>query len=146
ERAVDRVDRAIDVLVVVRVADHERRAEHAALDQLLQEQRAEWLRRLAVRVARAEEQVAGPADRHDVVRQAVARAGLAQAIGAPRRCQRNPVIVSSKITAAPSAWHSATSSARKPGAGSSIRAGSRITAAILPGCAANWARSDATSL
>ena len=48
---VDGVDGPIDVLVAVRVAHDERGGQNASLDQLLQEQRAERLRWLSVRIA-----------------------------------------------------------------------------------------------
>src|SRR5262249_58880514 len=54
EGAVDRLERAVDVLVAVRVAQHEGRGERAARDQLLEEERAEGLARRAVPAARRE--------------------------------------------------------------------------------------------
>src|SRR5512138_675654 len=44
------LDGVLDISVRVRIADHERRCEHAATNHLLQEKRSEFLARLAGRV------------------------------------------------------------------------------------------------
>src|SRR5262249_50232911 len=62
ERAADRVDRAIDVRVRVRIAHDQGRHDDAALDRLLQEERAKLLRRTPVRSARSEQEVARAPD------------------------------------------------------------------------------------
>src|SRR5690606_41226803 len=65
---------------------------------------------------------------------------------APARLQRKPVIISSKISSAPFARHSACTSCRNPSRGSTAVAGSRITHAIRPGWRSNNARTLETSL
>jgi len=56
--SVYRLDRAINVPAVVRVAHDERGRQNPALDQLLEEQGTEHLRGLTLLVSREEDQVA----------------------------------------------------------------------------------------
>ena len=66
---------------------------------------------------------------------------------APPAAQRNPVIVSSKISTTPCRSQSARTPSRKPGAGSaSALAASRITQATWPSCCSSTVRSDSRSL
>src|SRR5690606_3351101 len=48
QRAVDRLDRLVDIRVLMRVADDERRRQDAPADYLLKEERAEGLRGLTL--------------------------------------------------------------------------------------------------
>src|SRR4249920_1878843 len=74
-----RLYRPVDHRVIVRIADHERRRQHAALDQFLQEKRPELLRRLTVRIARAIEHCAGSSGEGEVALESVVRDGLPDA-------------------------------------------------------------------
>ncbi len=68
----------------------------------------------------------------------------------PDRLTRNPVITSSVISSAPSAWAASASPALKPASGGTTpmfaAAASVITAAISPGWRANASRTAARSL
>ena len=66
ERAADRVDRSVDVGVGVREAHDERWREDPAPDELLQEERPEWLRRALVAIPHREDEIARLAEQREV--------------------------------------------------------------------------------
>ena len=84
ERSVEGVDRAIDILVGVRVAHDQRGPQHAASDQLLKQQAAKRLGLPPVLIQGREDQTARPADHLDIFFQAVLVDDLLQPQSEPR--------------------------------------------------------------